>query len=110
MCNPESIPQSLNTCNVTSSYKNKGLKKDFSHYCGIFRDTIIRSILDKLIYNDEYESIDQNLTNTNEGARRNRNIRDNIFVMNAILNNVQRRNLKGTDVQIFYAEKGFDKL
>ena len=66
--------------------------------------------IDKLIYNDEYESIDKNLTDSNVGARRNRNIRDNIFVMNAILLNVRRRKLKGTDVQIFDAEKCFDKL
>ena len=101
--NQQVFPEALSKCNVTSLYKNKGSKKDFSNYRGIFRVTIIRSILDKLIYNDEYESIDKNLTDSNVGARRNRNIRDNIFVMNAILHNVRRRKLKGTDVQIFDA-------
>ena len=50
--------------------------------------------MDKLIYNDEYPTIDDHLTDSNVGARQNRNIRDNIFVINAIMNNVTRRNLK----------------
>ena len=44
------------------------------------------------------------------GARQNRNIRDNIFVISAILNNIRRRNLKDTDIQIMDVEKCFDKL
>ena len=71
---------------------------------------MIRSIIDKLIYNDEYLTIDGNLTDSNVGARKNRNIRDNIFLIKAILNNVKRRNLKDTDITIYDAEKCFDKL
>ena len=72
--------------------------------------TTIRNILDKLIYNDESVNIDENLTDSNVGARKNRNIRDNIFVLSAITNNIKKRNLKGTDVHIYDAEKCFDKL
>ena len=106
----QSIPDILKYCNITSLYKNKGSKKDFSNYRGIFRVTILRSILDKLIYNDEYPGIDDNLTDSNVGARRGRNIRDNIFVINAVMNNVTKRRLKNTDVTIYDAEKCFDKL
>ena len=57
--------------------------------------TILRSILDKLIYNDEYTNIDEQLTNNNIGARKkNRNIRDNIFVINAIFNDVTNKETK----------------
>ena len=79
-------------------------------HAGIFRVTTLRSIIDKLIYNDEYETIDKNLTDSNVGARKNRNIRDNIFVINAILNNVKKKNIKDTDITIYDAEKCFDKL
>ena len=72
--------------------------------------TILRNILDKLIYNDEYQNIDSNLSDSNVGARRGRNIRDNIFVINAILNQAVRKKLSGIDVQIFDAYKCFDKL
>jgi hypothetical protein len=104
------FPKAFSLCNITSLYKNNGSRKDFNNYRGIFRVTVLRSILDKLIYNDEYEGIDANLTDSNVGARRNRNIRDNIFVINAITNNVKKRKLKGTDIHIYDAEKCFDKL
>ena len=104
------FPKALGLCNITSLYKTKGSKKDFDSYRGIFRVTAIRSILDKLMYNDEYDTIDSNLTDSNVGAWRNRNIRENVFVINAITNNVRRRNLKDTDIQIYDAEKCFDKL
>ena len=50
--------------------------------------TIFRSILDRLIYNDEYSDMDANLTDFNVGARKGRNICVNIFVMNAVTNSV----------------------
>ena len=108
--NQQVFPKSLGSCNITSLYKNKGSKKDYNNYRGIFRVTVIRSIIDKLIYNDEYETIDANLTDSNVGARRNRNIRDNIFVINAITNNIRKNNIKDTDIHIYDAEKCFDKL
>ena len=106
----QTVPDILKLCNITSLYKNKGSRKNFTNYRGIFRVTILRSILDKLIYNDEYEQIDQELSDSNVGARKNRNIRDNIFVINAIVNNVRKRNLKGIDVTVYDVEKCFDKL
>ena len=48
------------------------------------------SILDRLIYNDEYSNLDSNLTDANVGARKGRNFRDNIFVLNAILNSMKK--------------------
>ena len=94
-------------CNITSLYKNKGSRKDYNNCRGIFRVTVLRSIVDKLLYNDEYQSIDAHLTDSNVGARRSR---DNIFVINTILNNTRKRNLKDTDIHIYDAEKCFDKL
>ena len=106
----QKVPSALKLCNITSLYKNKGSKKDFENYRGIFRVVVLRSILDKLIYNDEYPGIDKNLTDSNVGARQNRNIRDNIFVINAISNEAVKRKLKGIDMQIFDVYKCFDKL
>ena len=106
----QKVPSIMKYCNITSLYKNKGPKKDFENYRGIFRVVSLRSILDKLIYNDEYPEIDENLTDSNVGARQDRNIRDNIFIMNAILNEVVRKKKKGVDIQIFDVYKCFDKL
>ena len=48
----QEVPHVIKQCNITSIYKKKGSKKSFLNCRGIFRVTILRSILDKLIYND----------------------------------------------------------
>ena len=106
----QSFPESLEICNISSIYKNKNSRNDFENYRGIFRVPILRAILDKLIYNDEYENIDDTLTDSNVGARRGRNIRDNIFVLNAITNAVVKGKSEDIDVQVFDIEKCFDSL
>ena len=42
-------------------------------YRGIFRVPILRTILDRLIYNDEYDDIEEALNDSNVGARKGRN-------------------------------------
>ena len=49
---------------------------------------IFRCIWDRIIYNDEYYTIDSNLTDSNVRACKGCNIRDNIFVLNAVTNSV----------------------
>ena len=45
----QEFPDILKQCNITSLYKNKGSRKDIENYRGIFRVTILRSIIDKCI-------------------------------------------------------------
>ena len=84
------LPEQLRLCNISSIWKRKGSRDSFENYRGIFRVTILRSILDRLIYNDEYPNIDENLSDSNVGARKGRNVRDNIFVLNAVLNSATK--------------------
>ena len=53
---------------MISIYKMKGARNNFENYRGIFRLPILRTILDRLIYNYEYEVIDENLSDSNVGA------------------------------------------
>lgn len=46
----QQFPNALEKCNITSLHK-KGSIRDFDNYRGVFRITVIRSILDRLIYN-----------------------------------------------------------
>ena len=71
----------------------------------------LRSILDRLSYNDNYEIIDQTMSCSNIGARKNRNIRDHLFIINGILNDVNnsKKNEK-IDIQIMDIRKCFDKI
>ena len=106
----QKYPEALEICDITSVWKRKGSRNDYSNYRGIFRVTIFRSILDRLIYNDEYTNIDSNLSDSNVGARKGRNIRDNIFVVNAVINSCTKRNEEPVDAQLFDVEKCFDAL
>ena len=67
------IPDMLTVTSITSIYKNKGPKNDLDSDRGIFGSCKIRSILEKLIYQDEYEKIDENLSDSNAGGRKERN-------------------------------------
>ena len=99
----QKYPEILEMCNISSIYKNKGSRNSFEYYRGIFR-------VPRLIYNDEYSKIDSELSDSNVGARKSRNVRDNVFVLNAITNSVINGNEKPIDIQVFDVEKCFDSL
>ena len=80
------IPSIFQYANITMIWKGKGSKKDMVNQRGIFGVVTLHYILDKLIYNAEYENIDKNMSDSNVGARKDRNIRDNMFVLNGIIN------------------------
>ena len=110
MKDQQKYPECLELCDISSIWKKKGSRNEFDSYRGIFRVTVFRSILDSLIYNDEYKNIDKNLTDSNVGARKMRNIRDNIFVMNAVLNSNRKTPKQALDCQVYDVEKCFDAL
>ena len=76
---------------------------------GVFNTVKIRALLDKLIYNDKSFIVDSNMSSSNIGGRKGRNIRDHLFVVNAILHEV-RKNKENIDIGIFDVIKCFDKL
>ena len=102
-------PGILQPSNISSFYKHKGQRSDLNNNRGVFNVVKVRSILDKLIYNDKYEMVDQSMSCSNLGARRNKNIRDHLFVINAILNDVTKRKID-VDIEIMDIAKCFDKM
>jgi hypothetical protein len=62
------------------------------------------------MYNDLYSTIDDSLTDGNVGARKDRNIRDNIFVLGAVINSVTNGSEDPIQVQVVDVEKCFDRL
>ena len=77
----------------------------------MFNVVKLRSILDKLSYNDNYDIIDKNMSCSNIGARKNRNIRDHLFVINGILNDVNKsKKNEKVDIQIMDIRKCFDNM
>ena len=76
----------------------------------MFRVQVLRSILDRLTYNDMYYTVDDTLTDGNVGARKHRSVRDNIFVISAITNSVINGDSPAIQVQVMDQKTCFDKL
>ena len=74
---------------ITSLYKSKGRKSQFHNQRGVFNVSKIRSIMDKLLYNDVNQSIDDQLSKSNICGRKVRNIRYHLFVVYAVINDVK---------------------
>ena len=72
--------------NIISIYKGKGERTHLKNERGIVIMNIFRSILMKLIYMDEYETVDESMSDSNIGARKFKNIRNNIFIQNGVIN------------------------
>ena len=103
-------PDILTPSNITSIYKRKGEKSDFNSDRGVFNVVKLRSILDKLVYQDNYQIINNNIGCSNIGARKNRNICDHLFVVNAVLNDAIQTKKEDIDIQIYDVAKCFDKM
>ena len=108
--NLQDYPESMELCNVRSIYKNKGDRSSFDSHRGVFRTTVLRNILDRLIYNEEYNTVDSNLTDCNVGSKKKQNIQDNLFVMNAIMNSSRKGDDSAYDICVYDIRKYFDTL
>ena len=90
---------------MTSLYKNKDDKNMFDSQRGVFRTTRLRNILERLIYND-----DSGLTDCIVGCRKKRNVRDNLFVINAVTNSSKNGTDNPCDICVYDVRICFDTL
>ena len=70
----------------------------------------MKSILYKLILGDKYATIDRNMSPSNIGGRRNRNVRDHIFVINDIMQEAKEVKKHDINIKIYDIKKCFNKL
>ena len=103
------IPEVMEHANITSIYKGKGAKNDLLNERGIFSINIFRSILLKLIYNDEYECIDSHMSDSNVGGRKRKNIRNHLFVVYGIINEAIK-DKTNVDIEILDYKQCFDSM
>ena len=104
------IPHYMTLGNITTIYKSKGSRLDLNNDRGIFILTVMKKILEKLIYNDIYKDIDQNMSDCNIGFRKKRNIRDHLLIIHGVIYSVIRGKEDLVDIQIYDIEKAFDTL
>ena len=55
---------------------------------GIFILTAMKKILDKLIYIEKNYDVDKNMSDSNIGARKGRNMKNHLFIIYRIINSV----------------------
>ena len=104
------IPNFMKYANITTIPK-KGSLLELENERGIFRVDVLRSILMKMIYNQNYSNIDKNMSNSQMGGRKNKGCRNNIFMINGIIHDVlSSRNKKPILLQIYDYSQMFDSM
>ena len=104
------IPDFMKTMSITSFWKNRGQKSDLANDRGVFNLGKVRSVLDKLIYQDIYPIIDKELSQSNIGARKERNIRDHLFVIYSVMNEVKYEMKDDLEIISIDIVKCYDEL
>ena len=105
------IPYFVRLADVATIYKGKGNKNDLTNDRGVFIVTILRSILMRLIYLDFYDILDKSMSDSQVGARKRKNIRNHIWIVNGVISDVlNNKTSKPIDMQIFDFKQCFDSL
>ena len=104
------IPKFFNCSNITTVPK-KGSILDLENQRGIFRVSVVRSILMRLIYNEKYPIIDKNMSDCQMGARKGKGCRHNIWLINGIIYEVLHSKKKNSIIlQIYDYKQMFDSI
>ena len=105
------IPDFIRKADITTIYKGKGEKSDLENDRGIFLVTTFRTILMKLIYREKYDLIDSNMSDSQVGGRKGKNVRNHTWLLNGIICDVLSTNKKKpVDIQIVDYKQCFDTL
>ena len=105
------IPDFIKSADVTTIYKGKGEKFSLENDRGIFLVSIFRSILMRLIYKNKYQIIDKNMSDSQVGARKGKSVRNHVWILNGIIQDVlSSKTKKPVDVLIFDYKQCFDSL
>ena len=104
------LPEIMKMANITSLWKKKGSRSDLKNDRGIVVMTVFRMIMDRILYNEYYPSLEKSMSPSNIGAMKNKNIRNHLFILNGIINSVIQGEEKCIDIQIYDVEQCFDAL
>ena len=95
--------------NIVTIYKGRGPKSSLKSDREIFLVNIMRDILMKLVYNEKYPIVDRNMSDSQIGARRKKNIRNHIFILNGVINEAVNRK-RSIDILMYDYRQCFDTL
>ena len=66
--------------------------------------------MDRMLYNEYYPSLEENMSPSNIGAMKRKNIRNHLFILYGIINSVMQGEQKCIDIAIYDIEQCFDAL
>ena len=103
------LPEFMQKTNICAIYKGRGDFLSLESDRGIFLITIFRTILMKMVYKDKYPLIDKSMSDSNIGARKQKNIRNHIFVVNSVMHDVlKNKNKKPVELMVLDYKQMFD--
>ena len=103
------IPKFFNYANITTVPK-KGSRLILSNERGIFRVSVIRSILMNLIYDSHYPEVDKKISECQMGGRRQKSSKNNIFIINGIIHDVMASKKPPVVLQYYDYSQMFDSM
>ena len=107
----DQVPEFMKIADITALYKGKGSKNDLKNERGIFIVSTYRSILMKLLMTDKQETIEEHMSSSQVGGRKDMNIRNHIWVANAIIHDVLKsKKANPIDIQVLDIKQCFDGL
>ena len=96
------IPAFMRIINISAIYKGKGEMTDLDSDRGFFLVRLFRTNLMKMIYKDKYYIIEASMSDSNIGARKKKNIRNHIFIVNSIIHDVlSKKSKEPMDIMVF---------
>ena len=103
-----SLPEFLRHKNITAIPK-KGDKQSLENERGITVGSVFNKILMNMVYNDIYDEVDSEMSSSNIGARKNKNVRNHTFLVHGIINEIVQKK-KDADLLILDMRQCFDTL
>ena len=64
----------------------------------------------KMVYKEKYDIVDENMSDSNVGARKAKNIRNHIFVLNGVINEAVNSKHLSIDIEILDYKQCFDSM
>ena len=95
---------------ICSIWKKKGSKLEIENERGISLITIFKKCLENMLFNNFYTDLDKNMSESNLGSRKKRNLKDHLLIMNGVINSVINGKEECVNIQIFDLEKSFNSL
>ena len=104
------IPNFMRFANITTVPK-KGSRIEPKNERGIFRISVLRYILMRMIYNMKYPAIDALMSDCQMGARKKKGCKNNIFIINGIIHDVLKSKKNNPVLlQIYDYQQMFDSI